>query len=84
MTSLVHISISTVLCILQKKKKKKKKKKNVVYHKCELCGKLVLLDGDFLGAHIKNKHKMKESVYYNQYMINNPAKSSKKQSKKNK
>jgi len=44
----------------------------VVYHKCKICGKLVLLDSDFLGAHIKNTHKMKEREYSDQYLIRIP------------
>ena len=34
-----------------------------VFHKCRLCGKIVLMDSDALGAHIKGKHKMKEKDY---------------------
>ena len=34
-----------------------------MWHSCHLCGKLVLLDSDALGAHIKNIHKMKEKDY---------------------
>jgi hypothetical protein len=45
-----------------------------VYHKCHLCGKVVLLDGDTLGSHIKTAHKMKEKAYKEQYCINTAAK----------
>jgi len=38
-----------------------------VFHKCYLCGKLVLLDSDALGGHIKGTHKMKEKDYKEKY-----------------
>ena len=40
-----------------------------VYHKCHLCGKILLLDCDAMGGHIKGIHKMKEKLYKEQYMI---------------
>jgi len=41
----------------------------VVWHECHICGKLVLMDGDALGGHIKGTHKMKEKVYKEQYCV---------------
>lgn len=41
----------------------------VVWHSCHLCGKLVLLDSDALGAHIKSTHKMKEKDYKDKYCV---------------
>ena len=38
-----------------------------VFHKCHLCGKLVLLDSDALGGHIKGTHKMSEKEYKGKY-----------------
>ena len=38
-----------------------------VFHKCYLCGKIVLLDSDSLGGHIKGTHKMKEKAYKEEY-----------------
>jgi len=40
-----------------------------VYHKCHICGKIVLLDSDAMGGHIKGIHKMKEREYKEKYMI---------------
>lgn len=40
----------------------------IVYHKCHLCGKLVLLDNDSLGGHIKGTHKWTEKDYKAQFM----------------
>jgi len=40
----------------------------IVYHKCHLCGKLVLLDNDALGGHIKGTHKWTEKDYKGQFM----------------
>ena len=34
-----------------------------VYHKCHLCDKILILDNDAMGGHIKFTHKMKEKVY---------------------
>jgi len=42
-----------------------------VYHKCYICGKVVLLDNDWLGGHIKSTHKMKEKAYKDKYMTLN-------------
>lgn len=39
-----------------------------VFHKCHLCGKIVLLDNDALGGHIKGVHKMKEKEYNERFM----------------
>jgi len=39
-----------------------------VFHKCKLCGKIVLLDSDTLGGHIKGVHKMKEKMYKERFM----------------
>jgi len=39
-----------------------------VFHKCHLCGKIMLLDSDAMGAHIKNTHKMKEKEYKKRFM----------------
>ena len=36
-----------------------------VFHKCHICGKIVLLDRDALGTHIRGTHKMKEKEYTN-------------------
>ena len=44
-----------------------------VFHKCHLCGKIVLLDSDTLGAHIKRAHKMKERAYKKKFCIYKPA-----------
>ena len=38
-----------------------------VFHKCHLCGKIVLMDSDVLGGHIKKTHKMKEKDYKEKY-----------------
>eukprot|EP00092_Neocalanus_flemingeri_P010535 GFUD01011351.1.p1 GENE.GFUD01011351.1~~GFUD01011351.1.p1 ORF type:complete len:282 (+),score=81.13 GFUD01011351.1:194-1039(+) len=40
-----------------------------VFHKCHICGKIVLLDHDILGGHIKGVHKMKEKDYKEMYMV---------------
>ena len=40
-----------------------------MWHACHLCGKLVLLDSDALGGHIKNIHKMKEKDYKDKYCV---------------
>lgn len=40
----------------------------IVYHKCHLCGKLILLDNDALGGHIKGVHKWTEKDYKGQFM----------------
>ena len=42
----------------------------VVYHSCHLCDKVVLLDNDSVGGHVKSAHKMKEKVYKEKYMTN--------------
>jgi len=39
-----------------------------VFHKCHICGKIVLLDNDALGGHIKSTHKMKEKDYKERFM----------------
>jgi len=39
-----------------------------VFHKCHICDKLVLLDSDALGGHIKGVHKMKEREYKEKYL----------------
>ena len=39
-----------------------------VFHKCHLCDKILLLDNDAMGGHIKFTHKMKEKVYKEQFM----------------
>ena len=44
-----------------------------VFHKCHLCGKIVLMDSDTLGAHIKRAHKMKERDYKKKFCIYKPA-----------
>jgi len=41
----------------------------VVWHRCHICGKLVLMDSDALGGHIKGTHKMKEKEYKEQYCV---------------
>jgi hypothetical protein len=41
-----------------------------VFHKCHICGKILLLDSDAMGGHIKGTHKMKEKVYKERFMIN--------------
>jgi len=41
-----------------------------VFHKCHLCGKILLLDSDAMGGHIKGTHKMKEKVYKERFMTN--------------
>ena len=41
----------------------------VVWHSCHICGKLVLMDSDALGGHIKGTHKMKEKDYKEQYCV---------------
>jgi len=41
----------------------------VVWHRCHICGKLVLMDSDALGGHIKGTHKMKEKDYKEQYCV---------------
>ena len=43
-----------------------------VFHKCHLCGKIVLMDSDILGGHIKGTHKMKEKAYKEKYCISKP------------
>ena len=40
-----------------------------VFHKCHLCGLVVLMDSDILGGHIKGTHKMKEKDYKEKYCI---------------
>ena len=40
-----------------------------VFHKCHVCGKIVLLDRDALGGHVKGMHKMKERDYTERFMI---------------
>ena len=40
-----------------------------VWHACNLCGQLVLLDNDHLGRHIRLVHKGKVKEYKEQYMI---------------
>eukprot|EP00092_Neocalanus_flemingeri_P040386 GFUD01043985.1.p1 GENE.GFUD01043985.1~~GFUD01043985.1.p1 ORF type:complete len:347 (-),score=77.20 GFUD01043985.1:115-1155(-) len=40
-----------------------------VFHKCHICGKIVLLDNDALGGHIKGTHKMKEKDYKERFMV---------------
>ena len=42
-----------------------------VWHRCYLCGELVLLDNDHLGGHIKSVHKMKEKAYKEKYIVSN-------------
>ena len=49
-----------------------------VFHKCHLCGKIVLMDSDTLGAHIKRAHKIKERTYKKTFCINKPAQGVKK------
>ena len=44
-----------------------------VFHKRHLCGKLVLMDSDTLGAHIKRAHKIRERSYKKTFCINKPA-----------
>ena len=44
-----------------------------VFHKCHLCEKIVLLDSDTLGAHIKRAHQMKEKTYKKKFCISKPA-----------
>ena len=44
-----------------------------VFHKCHLCGKIVLFDSDTLGAHIKRAHQMKEKTYKKKFCISKPA-----------
>jgi len=39
-----------------------------VFHKCHLCGKILLLDNDAMGGHIKGVHKMKEREYNERFM----------------
>ena len=41
----------------------------VVWHRCHICGKLVLMDSDALGGHIKGTHRMKEKEYKEQYCV---------------
>jgi len=38
-----------------------------VFHKCHICGKILLLDSDAMGGHIKGTHKMKEKEYKEKY-----------------
>lgn len=38
-----------------------------VFHKCHICGKILLLDSDAMGGHIKGTHKMKERDYKEKY-----------------
>ena len=40
-----------------------------VFHKCHLCDKIMLLDRDAMGGHIKGTHKMKEKDYTEQFMF---------------
>lgn len=42
-----------------------------VYHKCHICGKVVLLDNDVLGGHVKHSHKVKEKDYKEMFMTSN-------------
>jgi len=42
-----------------------------VYHKCHICGKVVLLDNDVLGGHVKHSHKMTEKDYKEMFMTSN-------------
>ena len=44
-----------------------------VFHKCHLCGKIVLFDSDTLGAHIKRAHQMKEKTYKKKFCISKSA-----------
>ena len=44
-----------------------------VFHKCHMCGKIDLMVGDTLGAHIKRAHKIKERTYKKTFCINKPA-----------
>jgi len=39
-----------------------------IFHKCHLCGKIMLLDCDAMGGHIKGTHKMKEKDYKMRFM----------------
>jgi len=39
-----------------------------IFHKCHLCGKILLLDSDAMGGHIKGIHKMKERDYKTRFM----------------
>jgi len=39
-----------------------------IFHRCHICGKVVLMDRDILGGHIKGAHKMKERKYMEKYM----------------
>ena len=55
-----------------------------VFHKCHICGKLVLLDNDALGIHIKKTHKMKEKDYKERFMIYVSQSTSKMESQPNK
>jgi len=46
-----------------------------VFHKCHLCGKIMLLDCDAMGGHIKGTHKMKEREYKRAFMTSSSASS---------
>ena len=46
-----------------------------VFHKCHLCGKIMLLDCDAMGGHIKGTHKMKEREYKKTFMTSSSASS---------
>jgi len=46
-----------------------------VFHKCHLCGKILLLDSDAMGVHIKGKHKMKEREYKTAFMTSSSSSS---------
>ena len=56
---------------------------DIVYHKCQLCEKLILLDSDFLGVHIRTIHKMTEREYKDKYMFKINNKSEKEEKWKN-
>ena len=51
-----------------------------VFHKCHLCGKILLLDSDAMGGHIKGTHKMKEKEYKERFMTYSYAKAESKAS----
>ena len=51
-----------------------------VFHKCHLCGKILLLDSDAMGGHIKGTHKMKEKEYKERFMTYSNAKAESKTS----
>lgn len=46
-----------------------------VFHKCHLCGQILLLDSDAMGVHIKGKHKMKEREYKTAFMTSSSSSS---------